>query len=160
LVTYDFASRTAIAGTAATFAAKNWAPYLLNAVGTDVRQITSSAFAEAIRGGDKAIEELVRSRVRIVGIVLSNMVDFLNPQMIVLGGGLTDSLSRIVRHEVIAGIHAHSSPAARRGLKVVTTKHQHNAVTIGAAQFAVDIAKESAAKDEKSARDLSRRRAA
>ena len=150
----DFASRTAIAGAAATFAAKHWAPYLLKTVGTDVRQIKSSTLANAIRAGDKSIEELVRSRIRIVGIVLSNMVDFLNPEMIVLGGGLTDSMARIVRHEVIAGIHNHSVPTARRVLKVVTTKHKGNAVTIGAARFAVDSLKASAATVDKAVRQL------
>jgi glucokinase len=134
----DFASRIAIAGTAATFAAKNWAPHLLKIAGTDVRNIRSSAFADSIRKGDTMIEELVRSRVRIVGIVLSNMVDFLSPQMIVLGGGLTDALPRLVREEVDAGIRAHSSEAALRGLRVVTSKHKGHGVTVGAAKFALD----------------------
>jgi len=134
----DFASRIAIAGTAATFAAKNWAPHLLKSTGTDVRKIRSSALAKSIQAGDKAIEELVRSRVQIVGIVLSNMVDFLSPQLIVLGGGLTDELPNLICEEVTAGIRAHSTAAALRGLKVVTTKYKQHAVTIGAARFALD----------------------
>src|SRR5205814_780193 len=47
----DVASRLAIAGTAATFAAKNWAPHLRESIGTDVKHIKSSAFAKAIRAG-------------------------------------------------------------------------------------------------------------
>jgi glucokinase len=137
----DFASRLAIAGAAATFAAKGWAPHLLESVGTDVRDITSSTFAEAIRSGDKTIEELVRSRMQIVGIVLSNIVDFLSPQMIVLGGGVTDAMPELVCSEVTAGIQAHSTEAARRGLKVVTAKHAGHAVTVGAAKFAIDSRK-------------------
>jgi glucokinase len=137
----DFASRLAIAGTAATFAAKGWAPHLLESVGTDVREIKSSAFAEAMRSGDKAIEELVRSRMQIVGIVLSNLVDFLSPEVIVLGGGLTDVMPELVCAEVMAGIKAHSTPAALHGLKVVTASHAGHAVTIGAAKFALDSRK-------------------
>jgi glucokinase len=137
----DFASRLAIAGTAATFAAKGWAPHLLETVGTDVNNIKSSAFAEAIRCGDKEIEELVRSRMRIVGIVLSNMVDFLSPQVIVLGGGVTDAMPELVCSEVTAGIQAHSTHAAKQGLKVVTAEHKGHAVTIGAAKFALDSKK-------------------
>ena len=138
----DVASRLAIAGTAATFAAKNWAPQLKKSIGTDIKRIKSSAFAKAIRAGDKVIEELVRSRVHIVGIVLSNIVDFFSPQMIVLGGGLTDALPKIVRHEVRAGIHAHSTHSARRGLRIVTAKYKGHAVTIGAARFAMDWTKQ------------------
>jgi glucokinase len=120
------------------YAAKNWAPHLLKSVGTDVRRIRSSAFAAAIRAGDKAVEELVRSRVQIVGIILSNVVDFLSPEMIVLGGGLTDTLPKIVRRGIRTGIWAHGSRPALRGLKVVTSKHKGHAVVIGAAKYAID----------------------
>jgi glucokinase len=106
-----------------------------------VRQIRSSALAEAIRSGDKAIEELVRSRMRIAGIVLSNIVDFLSPQMIVVGGGLTDAMPELVCAEVMAGILAHSTGAASHSLKVVTAEHAGHAVTIGAAKFAIDARK-------------------
>ena len=58
----DVASRLGMAGTAATLAAKQWAPHLRKSIGTDVKQIKSSAFAKAIGAGDKVIEELVRSR--------------------------------------------------------------------------------------------------
>jgi glucokinase len=113
----------------------------LESVGTDVNNIKSSAFAQAIRSGDKAIEELVRSRMQIVGIVLSNMVDFLSPQMIVLGGGVTDAMPELVCAEVMTGILAHSTVAASRALKVVTAEHEGHAVTIGAAKFAIDSRK-------------------
>src|SRR2546421_6343711 len=113
----DVASRVAIAGAAASFAVKHWAPHLLKEAGTDIKKIKSSDLAEAIRAGDKSVEELVRSRAQIVGIVLSNMVDFFNPEMIVLGGGLTDAMPKLIRDEVAVGISAHSTPEARRGLR-------------------------------------------
>jgi len=113
----------------------------MKSIGTDVKQIKSSAFAKAIRAGDTMIEELVRSRLRIVGIVLSNFVDFLSPEMIVLGGGLTDALPKIVRYEVRTGIQAHSTRAALRHLRVVTAKHKGHAVSLGAAQFVMDFVK-------------------
>jgi glucokinase len=137
----DFASRLSIAGTAATFAAKGWAPHLLESIGTDVTNIKSSALADAMRSGDKAIEELVRSRMQIVGIVLSNIVDFLSPEIIVLGGGVTDVMPELVCAEVTAGIQAHSTVGSLHGLKVVTAKHAGLAVTIGAAKFAMDLKK-------------------
>jgi glucokinase len=134
----DVASRTAIAADAAALAIKQWAPSLLENAGTDLRNIKSSALAQAIEGGDKAIEELVRSRAQIVGIVLSNFVDFLNPEMVVLGGGLTEALPEIIRDEVAAGIEGHASPTARKKVKVVIAKLMGHAVTIGAAKLALD----------------------
>src|SRR5205814_1713198 len=93
----DVASRVAIAGDAAAIAAKHSAPHLLKEAGTDVADIKSSELAEAVEKGDKAIENLVRSRAKIVGIVLSNLVDFINPDTVVLGGGLVDAMPELIR---------------------------------------------------------------
>jgi glucokinase len=107
------ASRAAIAGEAAALATKRNAPHLSDSVGTDVKKITSTALADAIQRGDEDVEELVRNRARILGIILSNMVDFLNPQMIVLGGGLVDAMPDIITQEVTAGIKSHATPEAQ-----------------------------------------------
>ena len=42
---------------------------------------------DARKAGDKHIDELLRSRLRVVGIALSSIVNFVNPEMLVLGGG-------------------------------------------------------------------------
>jgi glucokinase len=81
----------------------------------------------------------VRSRSRMVGIVLSNIVDFLNPEMVVLGGGLTEAMPEIVRSEVEAGIREHSTEQAQQDLKIVVSKLKGHAVTMGAAKLAFDL---------------------
>jgi len=132
----DVASGTAIAGAAATLAARKLAPHLLKLSGTDVQNVTNDILAEAIAKGDQWIEKLVRSRCHILGIILSNLVDFLNPEMIVLGGGLTKAMPAIVRAEVEAGIRAHSTSDATKNLEVVVAKLKDRAVAAGAAKFA------------------------
>jgi len=134
----DIASRTAIAGAAATLAYKQWAPALFKDVGADVARIKSGNIAAAIEKGDKKIEELVKSRARIVGIALSNMVDFLNPDMVVLGGGLVEAMPALILKEVRAGIDENATPEARDALEVVVAKLKGHAVTTGAAKLAFD----------------------
>jgi glucokinase len=135
----DVASRTAIAGDAATLALKRSAPNLLKAAGTDVKNIGSSVLADAIAKGDTAVEELVRSRMHILGIALSNIVDFLNPEMVLLGGGLIEAMPDLVRSEVEAGIREHCTEQAQQGLKVVVSKLKAHAVTTGAAKLGLDL---------------------
>jgi glucokinase len=135
----ELASRSAIAGEAATLAAKQWAPHLAEKAGTDVTNICSSDLAESIEQGDKRVEELVRSRAKIVGIALSNLVDFLNPEMIVLGGGMVEAMGGIIKREVEEGIRAHITEAASKALKVATAKLKHLAVAAGAAKMALDV---------------------
>lgn len=133
------ASRTAIAGQAAALAAKRHAPQLLKMVGTDVTDIKSGDIAEAIRRGDKAIERLVRSRARVVGTAISNMVDFLNPDMVVLGGGLVEALPTMLKREIRKAIDAHCSTRAAKAVKVQVARLQNHAGTVGAARLALDM---------------------
>jgi glucokinase len=134
----NIVSRTAIAAEAAALAARHAAPHLLKMAGTDVRNIKSGELARAIRAGDKSVEELVKSRAQVLGIALSSLVNFLNPQMIVLGGGFTNAMPTIVREQVTAGVKTHATPGALRGLRIVTSKLKGHAVTIGAAKLALD----------------------
>lgn len=134
----DLLSRGALAGKAAMLAARRLAPYLLKSEGTDVAKIRSEALAKSIAHGDKAVEELVRSRVHMVGIVLSNFVDFLNPEMVVLGGGVVDAMPSIFLKEIAAGIQRHSTREAQRTCKIAVSKLKNFAVAAGAAKMAWD----------------------
>ena len=133
------ASRTAIAAEAAALAAKHRAPALRTTTGTDVTDIKAGDLAEAIRKGDKLIERLMRSRARVVGAVASNLVDFLNPDMVVLGGGLVEAIPGIMRREVKKSVEAHASPKAARAVQVKVAKLHSHAVTSGAAKLALDM---------------------
>jgi glucokinase len=133
------ASRTAIAGEAAALAAKRRAPMLSEVAGTDVKEIKSGDIAEAIARGDEAVEKLVRSRAGMLGSALSNLVDFINPEVIVLGGGLVEAMPRLVKTEVDKAIRAHCSKRALRDVKVVVAKLLNHAGTTGAACLAVEM---------------------
>jgi glucokinase len=135
----NVASRTAIAGDAAALAAKRWAPKLRAAAGTDVTDIKSGVLAEAIRAGDKAVEKLVRSRAAVVGSALSNLVDFINPDLVVLGGGLVEAMPRLIRREIEKAIQAHAAPKNAAAVKVVVARLAGHAVTAGAARLALDM---------------------
>lgn len=133
------ASRTAIAAEAASLAARNHATVLRKKVGTDVRDIKAKDIASAIKEGDKPVEKLVKSRAAVVGAALSNLVDFLNPDMIVLGGGLVEALPDLMRREVRKAIEAHATRNAAKAVKVATSKLGDHAGTMGAARLAVDM---------------------
>ena len=136
----DVVSRTAIAEAVSELVYKKHAPYLAQFVGGNPEDITAGALEESIAHGDKFVEKLVRARCHILGVALSNLVDFLNPEMIVLGGGLSDKLPAIVRSEVEAGIRENSKQDPKRALEVVTAKLKGHAVTAGAAKLSADIA--------------------
>src|SRR5262249_16283383 len=112
----EVVSRTAIATAAARLASRKLAPHLLKSVGKDPANITAGGLGEAIANGDSHVERLVRRRCHILGAALSNLVDFLNPEMIVLGGGLADKIPAIVRAEVEAGVQRNAKRDPKRVL--------------------------------------------
>ena len=70
---------------------------------------------------------------------LSNLIDFINPDMVVLGGGLIEAMPALLRGEIEKAVKAHASPAAAKLAKVVVAKLRGHAGTIGAAKLAVDM---------------------
>ena len=135
----NVASRTAIAGDAAALAAKHRAPTLRKVAGTDVTDIKSGDLAEAIKKGDKAVEKLVRDRAGVVGSALASIVDVLNPDTIVLGGGLVEAIPRLIKREVRKAIDGHATPGAAKAVKVEVAKFKGHSGTIGAACLALDM---------------------
>ena len=130
------ASKAAIAGAALALAVKQWAPNLYKEVGTDISKVSWGALARARAKGDRHIEELVRAHMKAAGVALSSVVNFLNPEMLVLGGGLTEEMPRLVVSEVESGLRRYLIPEVARVLKVKTAKFKNNAGAIGAAKLA------------------------
>ncbi len=132
------ASRLAIASEAAMLAARQQAPALFRKAGTDVSDIRSGTIAKAIRSGDRALEALVRNKARLIGTVLGGLVNVLNPELLVLGGGLAEALSRYLVPEADAAMRETAMPALAKTVKVVPAKLGDYAVAMGAAKMAWD----------------------
>ena len=129
------ASKAAIAGAALGLAAKQWAPNLYKEVGTDLAKVTWGALRRAIEKGDKQIKDLLRARLRIAGIALSNVVNFMNPEMLVLGGGLAEEMPELVRSEIRQGLAQYLPPEIARPLAVKTARFKNKSGALGAANL-------------------------
>jgi glucokinase len=140
------ASKASIAGAALGLGAKLWAPEFYKEVGTDLSKVTWGAMSRARKAGDREIDDLLRTRLRVVGIALSNVVNFMNPQMLVLGGGLTEEMPRLVKTSIEKGLREYLTPEVNRALKVSVAARKNKAGAFGAAWMA--FAKFSKTKEE------------
>lgn len=95
------ASRLTISAQAAASAYRGQAPHLKEAEGTDLRDIRSGALAASIKAGDKAVEDIVRAAARHLGTAAGSLVNLLNPDVILLGGGLVEALPELYSEIVI-----------------------------------------------------------
>lgn len=131
------ASKSAIAGAAIGMGIKQWAPHLYKEVGTDIAKVTWGSLSRARKAGDKHIDDLIRSRLRVAGIALSSIVNFMNPEMLVLGGGLTEEMPRLVVPALESGLREYLVPEVSKHLKVKAAKFGNKAGALGAARLAL-----------------------
>jgi glucokinase len=132
------ASKSAITTEALVMAIKDWAPYLHEKVGTDLSKVTWGMLRKAIEHRDERIEEMLRARIRVVGIALANVINFMNPQVLVVGGGLMTELPKLVLEEIEKGMREYLIPEVSKELKIRPAKLGGQAVAVGAANEALE----------------------
>ncbi|HET7838942.1 MAG TPA: ROK family protein [Rectinemataceae bacterium] len=127
------ASRTAMAKDALALAASGKAPALIDIAGTDIRKYRSSAFEEAIANGDKKVKVVLDRAAYWVGVGLANLVHVLNPEAIVLGGGMATRFGEGFRKKAEASMEAHLMPGLSGTSRLLLSELGDLAVPTGAA---------------------------
>jgi len=69
---------------------KTVVPELIKTIGSG--RLTSSVIVEALKRKDKVMVEVLGQSQRALGLLAANIVNMLDPQMIVFGGGVTERL--------------------------------------------------------------------
>jgi glucokinase len=133
------ASRLAVAANAAKCVFRGEAPKLQAIAGTDLANIRSSALAQAVKEGDVAIERLIREAARNIGMAVASIIHLMSPDVIVLGGGLVESLPDIIRDVVHDEARRRVMPAYADGFEVVVASLGDNAGAMGAAGWAEHV---------------------
>ena len=131
------ASRLAISAAAAAAAYRGTAPALLKDTGTSVKDIRSGDLAAAIRDGDTTVLDLVRDAARWLGIAIGNVVNLINPDIVILGGGLTTALPNIFLKGVRESCEESVMNPFRKTFKVVVATLGDEAACQGAAAWAM-----------------------
>ena len=136
--------RPAISAEAAVLALKDMAPNLMAIAGSDVAKIKSGALETSIDQGDVAIKLLIKHKAKILGMAMANLVNILNPELIILGGGVIEAMGKIIVPEADKVMRNYGMTGLVEDVKVVSAKLKDFAVVIGAAKLAADYVKENA----------------
>ena len=98
----------------------------------DLSRITAETVYEAIVAGDLYAKEVMRETARFLGAGLANLINILNPGMVVISGGVTragDHLFEPLRAQVRRRAFRH----AEESCQIVSTTLDGMAGVIGAA---------------------------
>jgi len=130
------ASRSAIARDLVAQAAIGRAPVVAARAGTDVRSVRSKMIARVVAAGDGPGLELLERAIERLGIGIANCVNLLNPEMVVLGGGLVEKLGDWLIERAADSMRRHALPSLAEGVEVVAATLGDEAVVRGAAALA------------------------
>ncbi|HYB63095.1 MAG TPA: ROK family protein [Thermoplasmata archaeon] len=97
--------------------------------------LTAESVVRASRRGDPLAKEVVRETLSYLADALASMVNSLNPETVVLGGGVVEGL-RPLLPSLGREVRARSLPAAASGLRIVPASLGSVSALVGAAAFA------------------------
>ncbi len=129
-------SRTAMAKEAVAAAASGRSPELLEEAGTDFRKYRSGTIEAALKRKDPQARRIVERAAHWAGVGMANIVNVLDPEAIVLGGGIMSRFGELFRETAEASMRAHLMPGIAKGVKVLVSKLGDLAVATGAVLLA------------------------
>ena len=94
--------------------------------------INGEHICEVAKQGDPVAQDLIISAGRYFGIALSTVVQVLNPEVIVIGGGLTN-IGSILLDPCLESLRENIHPVLRGAGRIVLGKFQQNVSVIGGA---------------------------
>ncbi|HEY5432871.1 MAG TPA: ROK family protein [Coriobacteriia bacterium] len=132
----SFAARPAIIREARAAAETYRGSSMTRLAGGDADGITAEIVIEAANAGDKAAVEVMSHVGDMLGEGLVGLVNVLNPQAIIVGGGIGESCPMV--SERAAGRIAAEALAGRRDVRVLIAQLGNDAGVAGAAALAFD----------------------
>ena len=136
------ASRTALFRRIQTAVKDGQKTVLTDMLGPELTDMRSGDIRKALRRGDKFIEQIVEEAAEYTGIAVANVINFLNPEVIVLGGGVMDQLADEMMPIIVKLAKEHALPGTAKGIEIIASKLGDDAGITGAAVLAKRESKE------------------
>jgi glucokinase len=114
---------------------------LTEMLGPDLTDLRSGDLRKAIRKGDKLVEKIVEDAAEYTGIAVANLINILNPQIVVLGGGVIDALGDEMMAIIVETAEDYTMSGTHKDIEIVASKVGDDAGIIGGAVLARRAAK-------------------
>jgi len=107
---------------------------LTDLVKNKLEDITCKLVYDTAREGDSLCKQVVEETGRYLGIGIANIVNLINPEMVILGGGMAKA-EDLIFEPVRKYVREHAFTAAMEGVEVVPAALGVNAGAIGAVAY-------------------------
>ena len=101
----------------------------------DPSKITAHEVAAAARRGDRLARDIFNQRGRLLGFGIANIVSLLDPQVVILGGGMA-SAADLYLESLKTAMLERAQPLAARQVRIVVSKLGDKVILLGCARLA------------------------
>ncbi len=98
--------------------------------------IDAKMIFDAAKGGDRLAKEIVREATEYIGIAISNAVNFIDPELIILEGGVAKA-GEILLNGIKRVVERRRMKYGGRKLRIVASKMEEDCAAIGAASILI-----------------------
>jgi glucokinase len=130
------ASRTAIFQKIQSAVREGQKTVLVDLLGPELTDMRSGHLRKAIRRDDKFVQKVVQDAARYAGIAVGNIINLINPEVVIMGGGVVEALEDEIMPIIEKTALECALPGTARGIQIVATHLADNAGIIGAAVLA------------------------
>jgi glucokinase len=133
------ASRTAIFHQIKAGVKEGRKTLLTDMQGGDLDDLRSGNLRKAIRRGDEFVQGVVERAAGYIGIATANLINILNPEVVVLGGGVIEALADEMMGAIVKTAKAHAMRGTMKGVDIIASKLGDDAGITGGAVLARGI---------------------
>jgi glucokinase len=90
--------------------------------GETFKDLKSGDLRKAIRKGDKLVQKVIEDAAEYTGIAVANVLNFLGPQVVVLGGGVIDALSDEMMSIIVETARDYCMPGVDKDVEIIASR--------------------------------------
>ena len=109
---------------------------LTDMLGNDLEDLRSGDLRKAIRRGDKYVDKVLDGAAEYIGIATANIINILNPEVVVLGGGVIEALADEMMGMIVETAQDYAMAGSMKGVEIIASKLGDNAGITGGAVLA------------------------
>jgi glucokinase len=109
---------------------------LTEMLGDDLSDLRSGDLRKAIRRGDKFVDRIVEGAAEYIGLATANLVNVLNPEVVVLGGGVIEALEDEMMSIIVETATDYAMAGTMKGVEIIASKLGDSAGITGGAVLA------------------------
>lgn len=130
------ASRSAIFRRIQTAVKEGQKTVLTDMLGDQIEDMRSGDLRKAMKKGDRFVEKVIEEAAEYIGIAVANVINLLNPELIVLGGGVIEQLEDEMMAIIVETAKDYAMTGTAKGIQIEASSLGDDAGITGGAVLA------------------------